>query len=38
MHQKLQDKLLSKCYDPFSVFPYEIARMVVEHFDFRELV
>ncbi|KAL3445978.1 hypothetical protein BJX65DRAFT_137157 [Aspergillus insuetus] len=38
MHQKLQDKLLSKCYDPFSVFPYEIARMVVEHFDFRGLV
>ncbi|KAL2830097.1 hypothetical protein BJY01DRAFT_261042 [Aspergillus pseudoustus] len=38
MHQKLQDKLRSKCYDPFTVFPYEIARMVVEDFDFRELV
>ncbi|KAL2864918.1 Leucine Rich Repeat domain protein [Aspergillus lucknowensis] len=38
MHQKLQDKLLSKCYDPFSVFPYEIARMVVDHFDFRQIV
>ncbi|KAL2808939.1 hypothetical protein BJX63DRAFT_13792 [Aspergillus granulosus] len=38
MHQKLQGKLSSKCYDPFSVFPYEIARMVLDHFDFKELV
>ncbi|KAL4945929.1 hypothetical protein BDV06DRAFT_174170 [Aspergillus oleicola] len=38
MHTKLQAKLVSKCYDPFSVFPLEIARMVVEHFDFKEIV
>ncbi|KAL4917105.1 hypothetical protein BDW62DRAFT_218332 [Aspergillus aurantiobrunneus] len=38
MHTKLHDKLLSKCYDPFSVFPLEIARIVVEHFDFRQIV
>ncbi|KAL6235715.1 hypothetical protein BDW75DRAFT_208830 [Aspergillus navahoensis] len=38
MHTKLQGKLVSRCYDPFSAFPLEIARMVVDHFDFREIV
>ncbi|KAL4784531.1 hypothetical protein BJX76DRAFT_367621 [Aspergillus varians] len=38
MHTKLQEKLVSKCYDPFSVFPLEIARMVLEHFDFKQIV
>ncbi|KAL4975931.1 hypothetical protein BDW66DRAFT_160036 [Aspergillus desertorum] len=38
MHTKLQEKLVSRCYDPFSVFPLEIARMVVDHFDFRQIV
>ncbi|KAL4901777.1 hypothetical protein BDW74DRAFT_159496 [Aspergillus multicolor] len=38
MHTKLHEKLVSKCYDPFSVFPLEIARMVLDHFDFRQIV
>ncbi|RDW61227.1 Leucine Rich Repeat domain protein [Aspergillus mulundensis] len=38
MHTKLHEKLVSKCYDPFSVFPLEIARMVVDHYDFRQIV
>lgn len=38
MHSKLNDKLVSKCYDPFTVFPLEIARMVLEHFDFKQIV
>ncbi|KAL4954897.1 hypothetical protein BDW69DRAFT_131469 [Aspergillus filifer] len=38
LHMKLQEKLVSKCYDPFSVFPLEIARMVIEQFDFKETV
>ncbi|KAL5334847.1 hypothetical protein BJX70DRAFT_376856 [Aspergillus crustosus] len=38
MHTKLHAKLVSKNYDPFSVFPLEIARMVLEHFDFRQIV
>lgn len=38
MHAKLQEKLVSKCYDPFSVFPLEIASMVLSHFDFRQIV
>lgn len=38
MHTKLKEKLVSRCSDPFSVFPLEIARMVVDHFDFRQIV
>ncbi|KAL5045088.1 hypothetical protein BDW71DRAFT_184799 [Aspergillus fruticulosus] len=38
MHTKLQEKLVSRCYDPFGVFPLEIARMVVDYFDFRQIV
>ncbi|KKK26834.1 hypothetical protein ARAM_003398 [Aspergillus rambellii] len=38
LHDKLRDKLVSKCYDPFSVLPLEIANMVVQHFDFRQIV
>ncbi|KAL4930520.1 Leucine Rich Repeat domain protein [Aspergillus undulatus] len=38
MHAKLHDKLVSKCYDPFNVFPLEIATMVLDHFDFKEIV
>ncbi|KAI9368288.1 hypothetical protein BJX61DRAFT_231355 [Aspergillus egyptiacus] len=38
MHRKLQEKLVSKSLDPFSVFPLEIARIVLDHFDFRQIV
>ncbi|KAL3469440.1 hypothetical protein BJX99DRAFT_73027 [Aspergillus californicus] len=38
MHKKLQDKLLSGKIDPFSVFPLEIATMVLGHFEFRQIV
>ncbi|KAL4878283.1 hypothetical protein BJY04DRAFT_196144 [Aspergillus karnatakaensis] len=38
MHTKLHAKLVSNNYDPFTVFPLEIARMVLEHFDFKQIV
>ncbi|KAL2824781.1 hypothetical protein BDW59DRAFT_147079 [Aspergillus cavernicola] len=38
MHKKLQNKLGSRNLDPFSVFPLEIARMVLDHFEFRQIV
>ncbi|KAF9886425.1 hypothetical protein FE257_011457 [Aspergillus nanangensis] len=38
LHNKLQDKMVAKCHDPFTVLPYEIARMVLEHLDFKQIV
>ncbi|KAL4801938.1 hypothetical protein BDV18DRAFT_68378 [Aspergillus unguis] len=38
MHTKLQERLVSRCYDPFSVFPLELASMVLAHFNFRQIV
>ncbi|GAB1205641.1 hypothetical protein APSETT445_004319 [Aspergillus pseudonomiae] len=38
LHNKLRDKLTSKYRDPFSVLPLEIAAMVLEHLDFKQIV
>ncbi|KAB8278060.1 hypothetical protein BDV30DRAFT_204040 [Aspergillus minisclerotigenes] len=38
LHNKLRDKLTSKCCDPFSVLPLEIAAMVLEHLNFKQIV
>lgn len=38
LHNKLQDKMSVKYLDPFSVLPFEVATMILEHFDFRQLV
>ncbi|RMJ27336.1 hypothetical protein PHISP_01783 [Aspergillus sp. HF37] len=38
LHNKLRDKMSAKCIDPFSVLPFEVATMVLQHFDFREIV
>ncbi|KAE8351867.1 hypothetical protein BDV28DRAFT_10935 [Aspergillus coremiiformis] len=35
---KLQNKLNEKCCDPFSVLPLEIAAMILDYFDFRQIV
>ncbi|KAE8377462.1 hypothetical protein BDV26DRAFT_213719 [Aspergillus bertholletiae] len=38
LHNKLRDRLSAKCCDPFSVMPLEIAAMVLDHFDFKQIV
>ncbi|KAF7594397.1 hypothetical protein BBP40_009378 [Aspergillus hancockii] len=38
LYDKLRDKMTAKCCDPFSVLPLEIATMVLQHFDFRQIV
>ncbi|KAB8227434.1 Leucine Rich Repeat domain protein [Aspergillus alliaceus] len=38
LHNKLRDKMAAKCRDPFSILPLEIAAMVLNHFDFKQIV
>lgn len=38
LHGKLRDKLSEKLNDPFRVLPLEIATMVLQHFNFRQIV
>ncbi|KAF4213192.1 hypothetical protein CNMCM8980_010482 [Aspergillus fumigatiaffinis] len=38
LHDKLWSKVHAKCHDPFSVLPLEVAMMVVNHFDFKQIV
>ncbi|THC98714.1 hypothetical protein EYZ11_001777 [Aspergillus tanneri] len=38
LHNKLRDKMTVKCYDPFSVLPLELASLVLQHFEFKQIV
>lgn len=38
LHNKLRDKMAAKCHDPFTVLPYEMAVMVLQHFNFKQIV
>ncbi|KAE8146734.1 hypothetical protein BDV25DRAFT_132689 [Aspergillus avenaceus] len=38
LHNKLRDKLTVKACDPFSVLPLEIATMILQYFDFKQIV
>lgn len=38
LHGKLRDKMSEKLNDPFKLLPLEIATMVLQHFNFRQIV
>ncbi|KAH8431145.1 Leucine Rich Repeat domain protein [Aspergillus melleus] len=38
LHDKLIEKMTAKCHDPFTLLPLELARLVLEHFDFKQIV
>lgn len=38
LHDKLQDRMLLNRRDPFTVLPFEMAMMVVQHFSFKQIV
>ncbi|PLB49609.1 hypothetical protein P170DRAFT_510138 [Aspergillus steynii IBT 23096] len=38
LHDKLREKMMAKCQDPFTVLPLELARLVIQDFDFKQLV
>ncbi|KAJ5698180.1 hypothetical protein N7462_000185 [Penicillium macrosclerotiorum] len=38
LHKKLEDRMLSNRYDPFSMLPLEVAVFIIRHFSFKEVV
>lgn len=38
LHNKLSSKVHAKCHDPFTVLPLEVVMMVVNHFNFKQIV
>ncbi|KAG2419788.1 hypothetical protein HFD88_004584 [Aspergillus terreus] len=38
LRNKLQERTVAKCHDPFTVFPLEVATMILTHFDFKQIV
>ncbi|BCR91843.1 Leucine Rich Repeat domain protein [Aspergillus chevalieri] len=38
LHNKLRDKMSAKLLDPFTVLPLEVAVMILQHFNFKQIV
>ncbi|RJE25838.1 hypothetical protein PHISCL_01814 [Aspergillus sclerotialis] len=38
LHNKLRDKMSEKCHDPFTVLPFEVAELILQQFNFRQIV
>ncbi|KAL4897454.1 hypothetical protein BDV59DRAFT_167756 [Aspergillus ambiguus] len=38
LHKKLHERTVAKCHDPFTIFPLEVATMILSHFSFKQIV
>lgn len=38
LHKKLQDRMVLNRKDPFTMLPFEVAAMVIQHFSFKQIV